>query len=93
MFAAYMTKHTVHIGNQKSVYINMTEEIDRKKGAKYVWYHCIKEYLSQYQSLTRIFHENSYKQKKEDKISNNNIYLNIAEELKTGTDELLFLKK
>ena len=93
MFAGYISKHAVHVGNQKAVYANVMEEMDRKKSAKYAWFHFIKEYFTQYQALTRNFHENSYRNKKEEKVINSNIYLNIAEELKAGTDELLFLKK
>lgn len=31
MFAGYISKHAVHVGNQKAVYANVMEEMDRKK--------------------------------------------------------------
>lgn len=56
MFSEYTSKHRLHTINQKNVYLSIAEEIDRKKGSKYVWYHFIKEYMMQYQGLTRSFH-------------------------------------
>ena len=73
--------------------MSVYDEIDRKKKQKYALYHILKEYFNHYSSLTKDFHEKSYKiSRNENKIENNK-FINIGEELKEGFEELVFLRK
>ena len=56
-----MKKHDAHALNQIKVIESIFEEIDRKKKHKYVLYHILKEYFTQYCNLTKDFHDKSYK--------------------------------
>lgn len=56
LFSEYTYKSRIHVYNHKSVINNVCEEIDRRKAAKYVTYHLLKEYFNQHQTLAKGFH-------------------------------------
>jgi hypothetical protein len=60
------------------IYIDIFEEIERKKMNQYSWYYILRDNLSQYGNIMKDFSERCEKIVKDEKIDQINKYLNIG---------------
>jgi hypothetical protein len=79
IFAQFLSLLKAESDKHKSVLVNISDEIEKKKMNQYAWYTILRDSFSQHAAITKDFSDRCERVPKEDKAEQMNRYLNMGE--------------